>query len=303
MFKKILYYVFNIVLIVSVIVTISLLPPKSISTALRIVCLVVPQVLFILSIIFSWTRLNVCRKLSYTLFIIFSICIICYVILYRLNILYIFSSVTTLKEYILSTEEKGVFVYILIQLLQVVFLPIPASVICIVGSLIYGPLLGGLYCSIGVLLGSYISFFIGKIFGYKLVSWIVGKENVDKYSEMLKKRGGFFLGLAFLLPMFPDDILCFIAGITNMQYKTFFWVTLITRPIGVICMAIFGSGYIIPFSGWGLYVWAGILLVAVALVYIIFRWQDKMQEYILSKIFRKKSQTKAKLKKAIKKSK
>ncbi|MGN0961396.1 MAG: TVP38/TMEM64 family protein, partial [Christensenellales bacterium] len=133
---------------------------------------------------------------------------------------------------------------------------------------------------------SYISFTLGKIFGYRLVSWIVGKENTDKYSEILRKRGGFFLALAFLLPMFPDDILCFIAGITKMSPKTFFWITLITRPVGVICMSFFGSGYVIPFSGWGIYVWIAILILAVVLVWVVYKWQDNIQNYILDKIFK-----------------
>ena len=202
------------------------------------------------------------------------------------------SSVNSLKDYILSTEEKGVLIYILIQLLQVIFLPIPASVICIVGSIIYGPIVGGLYCCIGVLLGSYISFFIGKVFGYRIVSWIVGKDNVDKYASIIRTRGVFFLGLAFLLPMFPDDILCFIAGITNLSVKKFFWITLVTRPIGVICMAYFGGGHIIPFSGWGIYAWIGILIVVVALMTIIFKWQEQIQNCILNKVFKKKTKIK-----------
>ena len=172
--------------------------------------------------------------------------------------------------------------------LQVIFLPIPASIICIVGSIIYGPLFGAIYCSIGVLLGSLISFLIGRIFGYKLVSWIVGVSNADKYSEIIRTKGVFFLGLAFLLPMFPDDILCFIAGITKMSFKKFLVITLITRPIGVICMAIFGSGHIIPFSGWGIYAWSIILVVAVALVFVIMKWQDQIQNFVLRKVFRKK---------------
>ena len=117
---------------------------------------------------------------------------------------------------------------------------------------------------------------------------IVGKDNTDKYSSLLRNRGGFFLGLAFLLPMFPDDILCLRAGISNMSYSKFFVITLITRPIGVICMAYFGSGSLIPFSGWGIYAWIGILVVAIAIVFITYRWQDEIQDWILNKVFRKK---------------
>lgn len=292
MLKKILFYIFNILLLITSICCLVFGNITSINSVVRYILLLSPQILFLLSILFKMFNRKILYKLFLSTYIVLVVSIIIYTLLFKLNILSVFSSVTSLKNYILSTAEKGILVYILIQILQVVFLPIPASIICIVGSLIYGPWLGGLYCCIGVLVGSYLSYFIGKVFGYKLVTWIVGKENTDKYSDILRKRGGVFLSLAFLLPMFPDDILCFIAGTTKMRAKTFLWITLITRPIGVVCMALFGSGYLIPFSGWGIYAWGVILVVAVALVYIIFRWQEQIQNYILSKIFRKNNNKK-----------
>jgi len=253
---------------------------------LKLILYITPQILLVLSLIFKWKNKVILNKLFISLFYVTSIVIIIYSLLIKFNIISKFSSIKSLKQYILSTREKGVLVYILIQLLQVVFLPIPASVICIVGSLIYGPLLGSLYCCIGVCVGSLISFFVGRIFGFKLVTWIVGKENTEKYSEIIRKRGIVFLGLAFLLPMFPDDILCFIAGVTKIKVKNFIWVTILTRPIGVICMAIFGSGYIIPYRGWGIYAWVLILIIAMTLVYIVLRFQDKLQEFILKKVLK-----------------
>lgn len=288
MFKKILFYILSILCILSVFFCMIFGEISTLSIVYKILISSGVVILFSLNLLFKWFNLQILSKISITSFVILSIFAILYTIMYRLNLLYIFSSVTTLKDYILSTQEKGVFVYILIQFLQVVFLPIPASVICIAGSLIYGGLLGAVYCSIGVLLGSYVSYTLGRVFGYRLVSWIVGKDNTDKYSDILRKRGGFFLALAFLLPMFPDDILCFIAGVTKMSFRKFFWITFVTRPIGVICMAFFGGGYIIPFTGWGIYAWAVILVLAVASVVVVYKWQDNIENFILNKVFKRK---------------
>lgn len=247
--------------------------------------IIIPQILLFNKIIFAHTKYVLLSKLFQTLFVLSCIIISTYLVLLKFDILTKFSNVTEFKNFISNLGFWGVFIYILIQILQVVFLPIPASIICIVGSLIFGPILGGMYCCIGVVIGSLISYGIGKLYGYKLVSWIIGIDNTDKYSQILRKRGGSFLAIAFLMPMFPDDILCFIAGITQMPTKTFTLITLITRPIGVICMAIFGSGYIIPFSGWGVYVWLAILLLAIVFMLIIYKWQDKFQDIILNKVF------------------
>lgn len=288
MTKKVLMFFINSIMLIALFCILTFLKVNSISPVIKLILLIAGNIIFILSVIFKWFKLKSLSRFFYVLFIIYTIVVIGYAILYSLGILETISSVSGLKEYILSTKEKGVFVYILIQTAQVIFLPVPAAVICVVGSLIYGPLLGALYCTIGILLGSYISFFLGKSFGYKLVSWIVGQSNTNKYSEIIRKRGGFFLCLAFLLPMFPDDILCLIAGITNMTFKSFFLVSTITRPIGVIFMAFFGSGQLIPFSGWGLYVWGIILVLAIIMVVVTYKYQDKMEEFIMKKVFRKK---------------
>jgi len=287
MLRKSLSYTFNIIiLVITFLLFIKL--EFNVSGCIKLILFFIIIISYVISLIFNLFNFKKISRLFYLIFISTFIISIGYFILYKTNLLDSFSSVNGLKQFILSTGNWGIFTYISIQCAQVVFLPVPAAIICIVGSLIYGPFLGGLYCSIGVIIGSYISFFIGKTFGHRIVSWIVGEEITNKYSQLISNRGGFFLIIAFLLPMFPDDILCLIAGITNINVKSFLLITLITRPIGVICMSYFGSGHLIPFSGWGIYAWAGILVVAIILVVIIYKYQDKMQEAILNKVFKSK---------------
>ena len=294
MTKKILFFLFNSLLLTAVFVCLTFIKVDNISSIVKVILLIGTNIIYFLSIVFKWFKMQKTSKILFVLYITLSLSIIGYTILSKYNIISTISSVESLKSYILSTKEKGIYVYILIQTAQVIILPVPAAIICVVGSLIYGPMLGGLYCSIGILIGSFVSFFIGKTFGYKIVAWIVGKENTDKYSEILRKRGAFFLAIAFLLPMFPDDILCLIAGITNMKFKTFAWVTTITRPIGVICMSFFGSGYVILFTGWGVYAWIAILVLVVAIIFVTYKYQDKMQDFILNKVFKRKKSKKQK---------
>ncbi len=296
MTKKILLFIFNSLILTALFVCLTFVNIPTIPKFLRTIILVGTNIIYFLSIVFKWLGYQKTSKTIFVLYLTISLGVIGYAILFKLNIITTISSVENLKNYILSLKSKGVYIYILIQAAQVIILPVPAAIICVVGSLIYGPLLGGLYCSIGILIGSFISFIIGKTFGYKIVAWIAGKENTDKYSQIIRKRGAFFLAVAFLLPMFPDDILCLIAGITNMKFKTFAIVTAITRPIGVICMSYFGSGCIIPFTGWGIYVWAVLLVVVVITVFLTYRYQEQMQNFVLNKLFKRRYKSKTKLK-------
>ena len=233
-------------------------------------------------------------KLLFVLNIILCLIISAWTIFSKYEMLQVFSSIASFKQFILSTGQKGMFIYVLIQIIQVLFVPIPAMIITLTGVAIYGPLLGALLCSLGVLIGSYGSFLIGRMFGSKLVVWIAGEQNAKKYANLINNRGKFFLIIAFLLPLFPDDILCLIAGITSMKFNHFFWIALITRPIGVFCMSYFGGGYIIPFTGWGLFVWPFILIFAIAIIIVLTKFQPQIESWILmqlSKLSFKKKKT------------
>jgi len=226
-------------------------------------------------------------KIVFLINVLFTIIFTVFHLLSINNLLYIFKSVNNFKNFILSTGKKGIFIYTFLQMAQVIFLPVPASIIALAGAIIYGPFWGSVYCIIGVLLGSYISFFLGRFVGFRLVVWIAGYDNAKKYANILNNSGKMFLGIAFLLPMFPDDILCLIAGITSMKFKYFFIITTLFRPIGAICMCYFGGGYIIPFSGWGIPVWIVIAIVMITLVVFAYKYQAKIEEWMVKK-FRKK---------------
>ena len=243
-------------------------------------------ILAILSFIFYKKSKQIPSRLFFVTDIIIFVVSFVIFILNKYDMLEVFSSVATFKEFILSTKSKGMIIYVLVQYLQVLFVPIPSMIITLTGVAIYGPTIGSLLCATGVLLGSYSSFFIGKVFGAKIVQWIVGKDNAIKYADLISKKGKFFLIVAFLLPLFPDDILCMIAGITSMKFKDFFWIALVTRPIGVVCMSFFGGGYIIPFTGWGLFVWPFIIILAIAAVIIMTKYQENIESWVIARLLK-----------------
>ena len=293
MSKNMWYYILNSISpIVSVLILFAIKSMYSMSIVTKLLIIVISTMLSISSIVLF--RKEIKQSLSRSMLflnILGVIILVVYSILSKYNMLQIFDSVHSFKEFILSTGSYGMIVFSLIQLLQVMFVPIPSMIIVLTGVMIYGPLLTSVLCIIAVLSGSMLSFTLGKTFGFRLVAWIVGRDNALKYASVLNKRGKFFLTIAFLLPLFPDDALCLIAGMTTMRYDEFLVISAITRPIGVICMSYFGGGYIIPFTGWGLYVWGVLLVLIVIAVVMVYKYQDKMESYIINKINNYKKKT------------
>lgn len=200
------------------------------------------------------------------------------------------NSVEKLKSFILEQGIWGRVFFVFLQFIQVAFLPIPSPLVVVAGSLIYGPFQASLLSLAGILLGSAVAFAIGRIFGKKVVSFMVGKDNQKKWSSYLSNAKYSFV-LMMLLPLFPDDVLCMVAGLTDMSW-TFFMVTqLITRTIGIFTMSFLSVGDIIPFSGWGIYVWILIGLFAVLAIYFSIKYNKEI-ENLIYKVFKKKKAVK-----------
>lgn len=183
------------------------------------------------------------------------------------------------KEFILSTKQWGVIIFLLITVFQVVVLPIPAMVTVLIGVAIYGPVWSFVLSTIGTVIGSFIAFLMGKVFGKRLVAWMVGKEKTEKYAEILNQKGRFAFILMLLFPFFPDDMLCLVAGISSMSYKYFLTVICLTRPVMIAVYSFFGSGAIIPFSGWGIPVWIALFCAA----FVVFMIANKLKNVFLKK--------------------
>ena len=193
---------------------------------------------------------------------------IVYYVLLRSGFLKIISDPDAYKEFLASAGVWMALIYILLQYLQVVVLPIPSFVSTLAGVALFGPHLATLYSLIGIVLGSLTAFFIGRKLGYKAVAWIVGKEDLDKWQTKLKGKDNFVLTAMFLLPLFPDDVLCFVEGLSSMTNRYFIVMMIVCRIIGVTttCYSI----QLLPFNTWwGLLGW-GLIYAAVIVAFVLF---------------------------------
>ncbi len=164
-----------------------------------------------------------------------------------------------------STGALAPLIFIAMSFLQVTFVPIPSSVTILAGNYIFGFWESFLYSYIGIVLGSLFAFFLGKVFGKPFVDWTFGgKEETEKYIKRLRGKETVVLFFMFLLPAFPDDALCALAGILPISFSMFLFMQLTTRISSIFGTLFFMSGEIIPYSGWGL-----ALIIAVAAASIV----------------------------------
>ena len=193
-----------------------------------------------------------------------------------------FSNIQELKNLILSAGFWSYCVFVVLQFLQVTILPLPSMLTTIVGVIIFGPFISFFLSTLAILLGSIFAFFLGRLFGIKLLYWSIGKDKTINLQNKLKK-GKFIFFIMMLFPFFPDDILCMLAGVINMDFKFFFFTNLITRPIGIFLTCFVGTGTIIPFNSWGIIIWIIIAVILITLFLISLKRKDKIEALFFKK--------------------
>ena len=149
----------------------------------------------------------------------------------------------------------------LITYLQVAIIPIPGIIITTatmgagiidtsLGLAIFGQWYTWLYVIVSItacLAGALTAYAMGRKWGRKAVTWCAGSsEEYDKWSAFLSKKGKIPYFATVLLPVFPDDILCLVAGSVRFDFWWFFWSNVIGRTIGLIAtlfsLTVLGAG-------------------------------------------------------------
>lgn len=225
-------------------------------------------------------------RLFLTITVLLAIVVSGYIIIKITGIWNKINSIEKLKSIV---EKGGMFsfgVFILLQILQTTVLQVPAIFVTIAGTLVFGPWKTFILSFVAVMIGSLIMFLIGRKGGKKFLNWLCGKEKAEHWIKKMT-NGKYLFFLMMVFPLFPDDILCVVAGMTNMSFNFFFWTNFIARGIGIACTVFFGSGTIIPFHNWGLIVWAILIIVVLLLFYFSVKYKDKIDQ-IFKQFFKKK---------------
>ena len=148
--------------------------------------------------------------------------------------------------------------------------------------LLFGAWQGFIISTVSVFLASSLLFLIGNSLGEKVASKLVGEEALKKAQNLLEMKSKMLLPLMFLFPVFPDDALCLVAGMTKMKYWYFAIIVLIFRTIGIATICFLGSGFI-NWAALSLVDWFVLINVCLFDIVLIFKYQDKIEKFILKR--------------------
>ena len=169
---------------------------------------------------------------------IVDVCIITLCFVVGFEIVFYHSVVTNkLIEIVETAGALGWVALCLLQFTQVVIVPVPATFITLTSMKMYPDQLFLLYgITLGVIIsGVIVTYFIGRKWGKKAVVWCAGsEEEYNKWLKVLKSKKTNTVYLAtVLLPIFPDDVLCLMAGSIKMNFWWYVSCNIVGRAIGL----------------------------------------------------------------------
>jgi len=145
-----------------------------------------------------------------------------------------------LEAIVIKAGIWGPLALILFNVVQIVVAPIPGYVVQLAAGYLYGPLWGGIYAAVGVLLGAMTAMWLARTLGRPVARLLVGESRLARWESVTHSDSVWVWLLLLLGPI--GDVPYTLAGLSRVPYLTIFLITLLIRVPSVFLSTAIGGG-------------------------------------------------------------
>jgi len=194
----------------------------------------------------------------------------------------IFSDQERIREWIAGFGPWAPLVSITLNVAQVLLAPLPGQFVGLVNGYLYGVWLGLFYSMVGLALGTALAMVLARRFGRPLVERLVNPEKLAHWDQIAGRRGPVFFFLVFLFPFVPDDIACFLIGLSLLAIPRMVVLATMGRLPGVLVSCWMGA-YATELPWWA---WIPLGGGAAGLAWVFWRYQARLEGLVVRLIQR-----------------
>ncbi|MFE8699717.1 TVP38/TMEM64 family protein [Cytobacillus sp. FJAT-54145] len=165
------------------------------------------------------------RLISLYFFIFISIVSILYYVSALLVLTDTYGMEKLLREY--GTTAKLLF--IIICFAQPIVLPIPEAITVGAASTVFGSFQAACLAFAGTFSGILVMYFLARYGGTKIVSKMIKMRHLEQYQNYVRRNETFIMGILFIIPILPDEIICVGAGISGISIKRFVLIAALSK--------------------------------------------------------------------------
>ena len=189
-----------------------------------------------------------------------------------------FSDPAQIRTAIHNAGIFGPLVFILLQAAQVILAPVPGAATGALGGVLFG-YWGILLTVIGSAIGFFIVILLSRRFGRPLLEKFFSKKDIEKFDFLIGSRAELPIFIIFLLPLFPDDLVAYLAGLTNIKLSRLMWLSVIAKLPTQIATNILGDQI---FFGDDAKILVAILVAAAVVIVIVYFQRNWLKELFVA---------------------
>ena len=179
-------------------------------------------------------------------------------------------------RFVAAFGDGAPVVFMLFQVLQVIFAPVPGEATGFIGGYLFGVAAGFVYSSLALTIGSMINFFIGRFLGQRYIRKLIPEKHLARFDRLVSRKGVLLIFILFIFPGFPKDYLCLFLGLSVLPFKVFILMAAVGRMPGTFMLSLQGA---MLFEGNYLLLAVAILVSALA-AYLGYRFREPLNNWI-----------------------
>jgi uncharacterized membrane protein YdjX (TVP38/TMEM64 family) len=153
-----------------------------------------------------------------------------------------FRSLDDINAILDEYHGKSILIYVFLQIIQIIVAFLPGQALQFAAGYAYSFFLALLLSLTGIIIGTILTFYLGKIFGTDLVYLIFGKQKLERFITLLNSKKAYIaVFLLYLFPGIPKDIFSYAAGISKMKVIPFTIISIIARTPALAMSLLVGN--------------------------------------------------------------
>ena len=160
--------------------------------------------------------------------------------------------------------------------LQVFLAFIPGQALMVACGYIYGFWGGFLISWISLVIGSELAYLLARVYGRQFAERWISADVLSRWDHSARGQGVGFFAITLVMPLVPNDAMCYVAGLGTISHRKFFIAALLGR--GMACLLTSAAGALggnIPWQGWVIIL---SVLVLIGMIWQVVKYQQRIND-------------------------
>jgi uncharacterized membrane protein YdjX (TVP38/TMEM64 family) len=135
----------------------------------------------------------------------------------------------------------GPVILCILFILQTFLAFIPGQALMIASGYVYGFSGGIMITWASLVLGGQMAFWLARRYGRPFAEKWISPSTLDRWDKSAAGQGVGFYVLTLVMPFFPNDAMCYVAGLGNMSHRRFLIANALGRGIASVLTVLVGA--------------------------------------------------------------